>query len=387
MAHEKKVQKLMNAYPGIVDLERKARKRLPKVTWQYLHSGTGRETAVKRNRQAFDKITITPRFMQGKSTQDLTTPLFGKSYNAPFGVAPVGLSDLIWPKAELMLAQMAKRKGIPYCLSQVGNQTPETIGPIVGDAGWFQLYPPHNKETLKDILQRAKDANFGTLILTVDVPVLSRREQAKKAGMTTPFSITPNLLWQFLTHPAWLRELIHNGPPRLRTIEPYSDGKDLGSVAESAAKQYGGDINWDYVKTVRDLWQGPLVLKGLLHPGDAAQAISLGVDGIGVSNHGGRQFDAAPATIDLLPAIVQEVDGKAAIIFDSGITSGLDIVRALALGADFVLMGRAFLYGVAALGAAGADHAAEILLDELRNNMAQLGSMTIEEVKNLTRHG
>jgi len=249
--------------------------------------------------------------------------------------------------------------------------------------GWFQLYPPKDRKVLGQLLQRAKDSNFETLIVTVDIPALSRREEARKAGLTIPPKTTPRLIWQALTHPAWARATLQTGTPQLKTVAPYSDRKDSKSIAAFARLHFRVNLDWEYVRTVRDMWEGPVVLKGILHPGDVARALSIGIDGIGVSNHGGRQFDGAPAAIDALPAIVEEVNGKAAIVFDSGINSGLDIIRALALGADFVLLGKAFMYGVAALGKYGATHAAEILFDDLKNNMAQLGVTSIGEIKRL----
>ncbi|MCL4153640.1 UNVERIFIED_CONTAM: hypothetical protein GTU68_027116 [Idotea baltica] len=373
----------MNTYPGIYDLERKAQKRLPFVAWEYLQSGTGYEKATGRNRERLDKITLLPQFMKGALDLDITTQLFGKTYQAPFGVAPVGLTGLMWPKAEVILAQMAKDCGIPFCLSTVATQIPETVSPFVGDMGWFQLYPPRDPELRASLLKRAKESGFHTLVITSDVPTSSRRERTVRAGLKTPPKITPRFIWQGITHPAWSLATIKTGLPRLRTVESYSEYKDLGSVGEFVRFKFRGDLSWDYVKEVRDLWDGPIVLKGLLHPSDAEKAIAIGVDGIGVSNHGGRQFDGVPAAIDALPAMVEVAKGKTAILFDSGIRSGLDIIRALALGADFVLMGRAFMYGVAALGKYGAEHTTRIFMDDLKNNMAQLGVSSIEEVKNL----
>ncbi|RLD19928.1 MAG: alpha-hydroxy-acid oxidizing protein [Bacteroidetes bacterium] len=384
MTDKNRALKLMNKYPGIGDLAAKGKKRLPDVAWQYLETGTGSGNAVLRNREGLDRITLLPHFLKGELEADTTTQLFGKTYQAPFGVAPVGLSGLMWPKSEFYFARMAKNYGIPYCLSTVATQTPEDVGPLVGDMGWFQLYPPMDRGVLRKLLQRAKDSNFKTLVVTVDIPALSRREEARKAGLTIPPKTTPRIIWQAMTHPAWALATLKAGSPHLKTIAPYSDRKDSKSVAAFARLTFRVNMDWEYVKLVRDIWDGPMIIKGILHPGDVAQALTIGMDGIGVSNHGGRQFDGAPAAIDALPAIVEEVNGKAVIVFDSGINSGLDIIRALALGADFVLLGRAYMYGVAALGKYGADHVTEIIMDDLKNNMAQLGVRTIDEVKQLT---
>ena len=378
-------QQLMNRYPAIADLEAKARRRLPNVAWEYLQSGTGNDGAMTRNREQLEKITFAPQFMQGKLQVDLTTQLFGTTYNAPFGIAPVGLTGLIWPKAELILAQTANTYGIPYSLSTVATQTPETVGPLVGNRGWFQLYPPADAAILKDLLQRARAAGFTTLLITADVPAPGRREKSRKAGLTIPPKITPRLAWEGITHPQWLWETLRAGLPHLRTVAPYSTDKDSKAIAEFARFRFRGDLDWDYIKHVRDLWSGPIILKGILHPQDALDAIAIGIDGIGVSNHGGRQFDGAPAAIDVLPDMAKAVDDKAALIFDSGIRSGLDIMRALSLGADFVLCGKAFMYGCAALGKRGGNHTADILIDDLTNNMQQLGVRTIAALRNRHR--
>lgn len=385
MSYEKHANHLMNTYPGIWDLEKKAQKRIPFVAWEYLQSGTGYEKALERNRDRLNAITLLPRFMKGDLKVDLSTQLFGKTYQAPFGVAPVGLTGLMWPKAELMLAKMAQKCQIPFSLSTVATQIPEAVGPLAGDMGWFQLYPPREPGLRDNLLRRAKENGFHTLVITADVPSPSRRERTKRAGLKTPPKITPRFIWQGITHPAWSLATLRAGLPRLRTVASYSPSNDLKAVEEFVRFKFRGDLDWEYVKEVRNLWEGPIVLKGLLHPEDAEKAIAIGMDGIGVSNHGGRQFDGAPAAIDALPAMVEVIKGKAAILFDSGIRSGLDMIRAFALGAEFVLLGRAYMYGVAALGKYGPEHTTAILKADLINNMEQLGIKTIEEAQQLSR--
>ena len=373
----------MAKFPAISDLQKRAQRRLPLIAWEYLDMGTGNEKAVSRNRQSLEQVTLLPQFFKGKQTQHLQTMLFGKEYQAPFGVAPVGLTGLMWPDAEKILAKTAVSYQFPYCLSTVATQTPETIGRLVGEMGWFQLYPPRKDEIRTDLLKRAHDNGFHTLVITADVPAPSRRERAARAGLRMPPRVTPAFVWQALRHPAWTIATLRSGLPRLQIVEKYAGAGSIGETSAFVGRNFGGTLSWDYLQAVRDGWDGPLVVKGLLHPADAERAIGIGVDGIGVSNHGGRQFDGAPAAIDALPGIVKQVNGRAQILFDSGVRTGLDVIRALALGADFVLLGRAFMYGVAAFGEPGGVHAAEILLGELKANMAQLGVTTIEEVKQL----
>lgn len=376
----------MTEYPSIADLEKRARRRMPRYAWEYLDSGTGSEECLDRNRAAFRSVTLIPRFLKGAIEPDTTTRLFGTTYAAPFGVAPIGLSGLMWPRAESLLAASANRSGIPYALSTVGNETPEVIGPIAGEMGWFQLYPPRDGDLRRDLLRRAADAGFKTLLVTADVPVSSRRERQVRAGLTIPPKITPRMLYRSALRPRWSLATLRAGPPRFRTLEAYAGAAEMRQVAKFVGDKLGGTLSWDYLEETRREWAGPLVLKGILDVGDARRAVDAGVDGIVVSNHGGRQFDGAPASLSVLPEIKQEVGSQIAVLFDSGVRGSLDIARAIAMGADFVLLGRAFIYGVAALGSQGGDHTAAILKDELRNVMIQLGCRSIGELSKVPWH-
>ncbi|MEM7347137.1 MAG: alpha-hydroxy acid oxidase [Chloroflexota bacterium] len=372
---------LMLRYPEVSDLRKVARKRIPHIAWEYLECGTGNERAVARNMEAFEAITLRPRFLKGEFTPDTQTTLFDETYAAPFGVAPIGLGGLVWPQAEQILATCAEKQSIPYCLSTVAADIPEAIGPIAGKMGWFQLYSPRDTGVLDDLLQRVKESGFKTLVVTVDIPAHSGRERLRRAGFTMPPRITPRFLLQGARHWAWSRGVLQYGMPRLRTFEKYANTTDMAKLAQFSRNQIGGTLSWDYLKMVRDKWEGPLIVKGVLHPDDAELALGVGVDGIQVSNHGGRQFNGAPAAIEALPDIVARVKGRAAILLDSGVRTGLDVMRALALGADFVLLGRAWFYGVVALGEPGADHVYQIILADLKTNMSQMGLKTIPEVK------
>jgi len=373
--------RLSNQYPTIEDLMRKAKKRIPHVAWEYLASGTGEEDLLDRNRAAFQKITFLPRFCKGALEANVETSLFGKQYSAPIGIAPVGLTGLMWPRVEHYLAASASRLGIPFTLSTVATETPESVGPLVGEMGWFQLYPPRDFEMAQSLLKRAKDSGFHTLVVTADVPMASKRERTKRAGLAMPPKITPRMIWQGITHPVWSWQTLKHGLPRLRTVEHYTNNNDMKFVSGFVGNRLGGTLDWDYCRALKDIWEGPVILKGILHPDDAAKAIEVGLDGIGVSNHGGRQFNGGPAAIDALPAIVKRVEGRVPIIFDSGVRTGLDVMRALYLGADFVMLGRAFVAAVAAIGRYGGDHAAHILIDDLKNNMVQLGAADLEELR------
>ena len=387
MAYKKQLERFANRHPRIEDLAQKAKKRVPRVAWEYLDSGTGDEALLQQNRTAFQNIRFLPRFCKGPIEANTEITLFGKTYKAPIGMAPIGLTGLLWPKAEQYLAATAKRLQLPYCLSTVATETPETIGPLVGDMGWFQLYPPKDRAVRDSLLQRAKDAGFHTLVVTADVPMASRRERSKRAGLAIPPKITPKPIWQGLTHPVWSYHTLRRGLPRLRTVEHYVNNSDMKFVSGFVGNRLGGTLDWHYCKELKEAWGGPVVIKGILHPQDAQKCIDIGMDGIYVSNHGARQFNGAIAAIEALPAIVDQVNGRVPILFDSGVRSGLDVMRALYLGADFVLVGRPFIWGVAALGQYGGDHVANILMDALQNNMVQLGATNFEQLRAADRAG
>ncbi|NKC15116.1 MAG: alpha-hydroxy-acid oxidizing protein [Gammaproteobacteria bacterium] len=372
----------MRRYPAVSYLEARARRRMPFFAWEYLASGTGDDAAVRRNRERLDTVLFTPRFMQGPFEPALATELFGVRYAAPFGIAPVGLTGLMWPDAECILAKAAAKYRIPYGLSTVATQAPETVGPLASGMGWFQLYPPRNSDTRKDLLKRARDSGFTALLVTVDVPANSRRERQARAGVSVPPRITPLTLYRCAVRPAWsLAALRGGGLPRFRGLEQYAGATDLAAISEFIGTQFNGTLDWEYVSQVRDEWDGPVLLKGVMDVDEALHALRIGIDGLVVSNHGGRQFDGVPAAIDVLPGIAEAVAGRCKIVFDSGVRSGLDMLRAIALGADFVLLGRAFMFGVGALGERGGDHVIDLLLADLATNMSQLGCATLAQLK------
>lgn len=366
-------------YPALSDLRQKARKRLPTFVWEFLDSATGDERAKARNRTALDAILFNPSVLHGEITPDLTTRFLAETYALPIGIAPVGMSGLMWPGAEFLLAQSAARLGIPYTLSTVAAQTPEEVAPHIGPHAWFQLYPPRDIDIRKDMLARAKGAGFSTLVLTVDLPAASRRERQVRSGLTTPPRLTPRLMWQVAQRPAWALATLRHGMPRMRLIDEYAGNlTGLDSTAH-AGYQLRAAPDWDYYKWVRDHWDGPLIIKGVMRAEDAARLETEGADAIWVSNHAGRQFDAAPASISALPAI--RAATSLPLVIDSGFETGLDILRAKALGADLVMLGRGFHYALAALGRAGPDHLADILRKDLEANMGQMGLKTPSDAK------
>ncbi|WP_296427540.1 alpha-hydroxy acid oxidase [Yoonia sp.] len=375
---------LHTKYPAIADLKTRARRRIPHFVWEYLDSATGMEATLRRNRTGLDQVLLNPSILHGEFAPDLTTTLLGQTHPLPIGIAPVGMSGLIWPGAEQMLARTAAAQNIPYTLSTVASQLPEDVGPHAGQHAWFQLYPPRDPGIRDSILQRAKASGFTTLVLTVDVPVASRRERQTRGGLTNPPKLTPRLALQAAQCPAWLNGIRKTGMPRLRLMESYSENRSALPSNQHIGYLLRTSPDWDYFKALRRVWDGPLIVKGVLRPADAARLADEGADAIWVSNHAGRQFDGAPATIDVLPDMRAET--TLPIIFDSGIEGGLDVLRALALGADFVMLGRAFHYGLGALGEPGAAHVLDILRQDMISNMGQIGAKTLGAVRDCLRH-
>lgn len=359
-------------FPAISDMAARARRRIPPFVWEYLDSATGTEATKRRNRTALDRVRFLPSVLHGEVAPDLTTTLFGRDHPLPVGIAPVGMSGLVWPDAERRLARAATRAGLPYALSTVASRAPEDLAPCLDGNGWFQLYPPKDERIRGDMLRRAKDAGFSVLVLTLDVPAASRRERQVRSGLTTPPRLTPRLLAQVARRPAWAMGMARMGMPRMRLIDSYAEPATGLSSTQHVGYLLRISPDLSYLDWLRKAWDGPLVVKGVLDPADVPGLEAAGVDGIWVSNHAGRQFDAAPATIEMLPAIRAATDLP--LIFDSGIEGGLDVLRAMALGADFTMMGRAWHYALAALGDRGPDHLVEILCQDLAANMGQLGA-------------
>jgi L-lactate dehydrogenase (cytochrome) len=360
-------------YPSLNDLKKRAKRRLPLFAWEYLDSGTGVEDQMKRNRTALDNVLFETRILQGEYKPDQSTTFLGRDYAHPFGVAPIGMSGMIWPGAEHMLARGAADARIPYCMSAVSTVTPETIAPSLGGNGWMQLYPPTDPEIRKDMIKRIRNAGFHTLVFTVDVPQASRRERQRRAQLTIPPQMTPKMLWETATHPTWALGTLRHGQPRLRFAESYFKAAKGASSTQHPGYLIRGKPDWQYLNELRDEWGGQIVVKGITSAHDAKELSNIGVDAVWVSNHSGRQFDGGPSSIENLPAIRAAVGPDYPLIFDSGVEGGLDIIRAIALGANFVMLGRAFHYALAALGSKGFEQLRFMLSDDINTNMYQMG--------------
>lgn len=369
---------LMTKYPALSDLQRRARKRIPHFAYEYLVSGTGTEATTRRNRSMLDELRFMPAVLRGPQAPELGVELLGKALPLPFGIAPVGLSGIMWPDAERLLAGFAARAGIPYSLSTVAAASPEDVAPHLGENAWFQLYPPKSPEIRSDMLRRARETGFDTVAITVDVPVPSRRERQTRSGLTHPPRMTPRILWQIARRPAWALAMSRMGAPRMRTLDAYVEDQPHLPPTEHIGYLLRTSPDLSYIRAIREEWKGKLLIKGVMDPDDAKMLESEGADAIWLSNHAGRQFDAAPAPIEVLPAMREAT--SLPIIFDSGIEGGLDILRALALGADFVMLGRAWHYALGALGPRGPEHLLDLLTRDLVSNMGQLGVERYEDL-------
>ncbi|MBY6089107.1 alpha-hydroxy acid oxidase [Maritimibacter alkaliphilus] len=361
---------LDNDYPSLADLRRRAQRRIPHFAWEYLDSGTGDEHAVRRSRKALEEVVLRPAVLKGAPKADLSVDLMGRTYDMPFGVSPVGMAGLFWPKAEYLLARTCVKQNLPFGLSTVAAAAPEDVAGDIGEQGWFQLYPPEKLEESLDLLKRARAAGFHTLVLTVDTPGASRRERQRRGGVKTPPVITPRLLSHVAMRPAWAMAMAPLGMPRVRALDKYP--KEVGADGKVGLGRHRA-VDLEFFKQIREAWPGKMVAKGVLIPEDAVMLRDLGCDGIWVSNHGGRQFDAAPGSAEALPGIRAALGPDFPVMLDGGIQSGLDVLKAVALGADMVMLGRGWLWGAAAFGQTGVDHVAHLLREDLLACLLQMG--------------
>lgn len=365
---------------SIADLRRLGKRHLPKVVFDYIEGGAEDEIGLDENARAFARRKLVPKFFTPCGSIDLATGLLGKRYTAPFGLAPTGFAGLFRPGGDLMLAEAALAEGVPYIMSGTCNAAIEALPPAAARNAWYQLYTGRDKAIDEDIVRRAADAGIETLVLTVDSEVRTKRERDIRNGFSGT-GLKPLPLLESLLHPAWLAGyLTSGGMPRFGNFAPYAaKPDDARAVWTFMTGHLPGNPLWSDLERYRRLWQGNLVVKGILHPDDAARSVEFGADGIIVSNHGGRQLDRAPSSIDMFPAIRAAVGGKAALMLDSGVRRGSDIVTALCLGADFVFIGRAALYGLAAGGIPGIRKAIAILRHEIETVGRHIGCGRISD--------
>ena len=356
------------------DLRRQAKRRVPKLVFDFIEGGVDSEDGLARNEEAFEKRALVPRYMVDISVRDQTTALFGCTYAHPFGIAPTGGVGNYRRGGDLMLARAARDANIPFIMSGASSASMEAMAAEIGKHGWYQLYSADDREISYDMIRRAKAAGIPALVVTVDVPITPNRERNRRNGFGRPLKLTFGTKLEALRHPRWMRDYLRHGIAMLENWQPYAPkGSTAEQVGEFMATQTPTSLTWTDVERYRSLWDKPLILKGIMRVDDARCAAEIGVDGLIVSNHGGRQLDRAPAPLDVLPAIDAAVGERMTLMLDGGIRRGADVLIALASGAKFVWLGRPTLYGCVAGGQAGAAKAVTILRDEADKVMAQIG--------------
>ena len=380
-----RVQKHLKHFPTSAYLRKHAPRNVPRFAFEYGDTGAGNDVGVAHNWDAFDNIKVVPRYGVMTRLPQTGVELFGTRYAAPIGIAPMGGPSLVWPGADLLMAKAAQAARVPYTLGVAGGATIEQIAEVAPDVFWLQLYrfSKNDHKIGFDLIDRAQAAQVKVLALTLDVPVRTTRSRETYAGLGGAFKPTPRMIYEMMIRPRWLMALLRHGYPRFATIRHYA-GSNAGTNAtiDFARSEMGGAFSWEEVKRYRDRWKGPMTVKGILHPADAEKAVALGIDGIWVSNHGGRQIEAVAPSIDCLPGIVSAVGKKATILLDSGIRSGQDVMRSLALGADAAFAGKSFLWAVAALGDDGPGQLIDLYIDELRAALGQIGAQSPAEARN-----
>ena len=374
---------LYRRFPTIPTMRKAARKTLPYFAFAYLDGGAGEDTGITRNWRALDAVELMPRYGVTTELPPIETELFGRRYAGPLGVSPMGSPSLGFPGADRHLAASAQFAHLPYTLSAVGGMTIEDAGTIAPDVLWFQLprLPRENHKLGFDMVRRAEAAGAHVLMLTMDTPIRTTRPREVQSGITSPFKPDLWMMTSILASPRWLAAMRRYGVPRLASFKRYAPNANVTEMAEFVRKESFGAFTWDEVAMYRDRWKRPLLVKGLMHPHDAECAIAIGCDGIVVSNHGGRQIDGLPAPIDALPAIVAKVGSRATVLMDSGVRSGMDVVRALALGADAAFVGKGFMWSLGALGEQGPLHAMDLLIEETKAALGQIGARSVQEAR------
>ena len=375
--------KIDTRYPSISDLREKARKKIPKFAFEYLDGGCNEDVNLHRNTSELREVQLKPNYLRNHGGSSTKTKLFGIEYDAPFGIAPVGLQGLMWPNSPEILAKAAFEHNIPFILSTVTTTSIERAAELTEGKAWFQLYHPTEDYLRDDIINRAAKAECPVLVILCDVPTFGFRPRDIRNGLAMPPKMNIANILEGFTHPHWSLQTLKHGIPSFATLEPYMPKDlDLKQLGKFMDQTFSGRLNEEKIKPIRDMWKGKLVLKGVASHYDAEQAIRLGLDGIIVSNHGGRQLDAGESSIKPLTSIAEKYGDQIEVMMDSGIRSGVDVARALASGAKFTFMGRSFMYGVAALGNNGGNHTISLLKTELQQVMEQICCEKVEDFPN-----
>jgi (S)-mandelate dehydrogenase len=358
---------------SVSDARKFARRRLPRMIFDFIDGSAGEERACELNVEMIEALRMLPRVLVNVENRNHQKALFGQTWNLPFGIAPMGMCDLTWPGADAMLARAATQYGIPLGLSTMSSSSIETTAERAGKHAWFQLYVGQSEEVAYHLIERAQTVGYTNLILTVDVPSIGARPREERNGFQSPFRIGPKQFLDFALHPQWSLTTLRTGLPKLANVN-VPGGKQF------KRNEARGLVDWDFLARLRERWPGNLIVKGVLGCEDSVRIRDAGADAVCVSNHGGRQLDSAPAAIQMLPLIRAAVGPDYPLLFDSGVRNGEGVIKALALGADFVLIGRPFLFAMAADGYAGLQQVIELMRSQLDISLAQLGCADVNDI-------
>ena len=365
----------------IEDLRLLAQKRLPRAVFEFFDGGAEDETTLRDNRAAFERVRLAPKMLAGVSQIDTVASILGASSKLPIAVGPTGGVGFGWPFADVGIARAAAAAGIPYTLSTMATASIERIAREAGGRLWFQAYIFKKRDITMQLIERARQLGYDALMVTVDVPVGGKRERDFRNHYTIPFRFTRKNLLDFASRPGWALSILRRGMPVLENVASFApEATNAAEIASSVGRFWDPGFDWDGMKEMRERWPKKMLVKGILRADDAERLASLGVDAVVVSNHGGRQLDGAVAALDALPPIVRAVKGRMSVLVDGGVRRGVDVVKAIALGAEGVMIGRATLYGACAAGEAGAARALEILRDEFVRSMQLSGVRTVREI-------
>ena len=371
----------MTGAVNIWDWRRRAQRRLPRLVFDYLDGGAEDEICLRRNRAALEALRLRPTLLSDVSSIDMSVELFGQRVDLPIAITPTGLNGLFWPDGDVALARAAAASKIPFTLSTPSSVRLERIPVEAGGTFWMQLYVMSDRSLAEQMMKRAAASNFSALILTADVPVSGYRERDLRNGFKLPFRYSAPMLVDFALHPRWLMGIARSGMPRLVNLsESESTPGSTQAQAALLSRTMDRSLDWSGIAWIRRHWTRPLLLKGVLDAEDARRALDHGLDGVIVSNHGGRQLDCVPATIDVLPEVAAAVAGRIPVLVDGGFRRGSDVVKALALGARAVLLGRATLYGLASAGEEGVRQVLQMLRTDIERTMILIGARSVREL-------
>ncbi|MFK7814562.1 MAG: alpha-hydroxy-acid oxidizing protein [Maribacter sp.] len=370
-------------YPSVADLRTRAKSRIPRFAFEYLDGGCNEDVSLSRNTEDIRKVQLQPRYLRNNTESSIKTKVLGMEFDAPFGMAPVGLQGLMWPNSPEIIAKATFKHNIPFILSTVTTMNIERASELTEGNAWFQLYNPKDDAIRDNIIDRADAAGCPVLVLLCDVPTFGFRPRDYRNGLALPPKMSIKNILQILGKPTWAYNTLKYGQPSFENLKPYTPkGLNLRELGVFMDQTFSGTLNEEKIKPIRDKWKGKLVLKGVASEQDTQDAIKLGFDGIIMSNHGGRQLDAAQSTIGTLQDVVHNYGDKIEIMLDSGLRSGPDIARVMASGAKFTFMGRSFMYGVGALGNKGGDHTIGMMKTQFKQVMDQLCCKRVEDLPN-----